>query len=115
MDKIGEKIRIQRLEKNYSQEYMAFMLDISQAAYSKIERCETTMSLPRIYAIAEILQISPFVLMPKPKYGTGINIHFIYATFDKLKRLWVSGVKQKKQAGEKPDTSYRDKSNTESH
>ncbi len=70
MKKIGENIRIRRLTKGYSQEYMSFMLDISQAAFSKIERGESEMTLTRIYQIAEILEISPFTLMPKPKYGT---------------------------------------------
>jgi transcriptional regulator with XRE-family HTH domain len=86
----GDKIRIQRLTKNYSQEYMAFMLDISQAAYSKLERNETELSLKRIYAIAEILEISPFALMPKPKYGTGINQAFIHRTLEKIGKIWAN-------------------------
>jgi transcriptional regulator with XRE-family HTH domain len=77
METIGDKIRILRLTKNYSQEYMAFMLEISQAAYSKLERNETEFTVPRIYAIAEILEVSPFKLMPPPKHDTGINQDFI--------------------------------------
>jgi transcriptional regulator with XRE-family HTH domain len=96
MKNIGEKIRIQRLTKNYSQEYMAFMLDISQAAYSKLERDETEISIRRIYAIAEILEISPFELMPKPKYGTGINQEYIWRTLNKLKKFWAQRLKEKK-------------------
>lgn len=87
MNDVGEKIRLQRLTNNYSQEYMAFMLDISQAAYSKIERGETVLTLPRIYEIAEILKVSPFTFMPKPKYGTGIAITY-YKTLAKLRRFW---------------------------
>lgn len=74
METIGSKIRIQRLTKNYSQQYMSFMLEISQAAYSNIESDKTEISLNRIYAIAEILEISPFVLMPPPKFSLGINL-----------------------------------------
>ncbi|MFI5162352.1 MAG: helix-turn-helix domain-containing protein [Sphingobacteriales bacterium] len=98
MDNIGDKIRIQRLMKGYSQEYMGFLLEISQAAYSKIERNETELSLRRIYEIAEILKISPFELMPKPKYGTGINPLYISKTLYKLKKFWLSAIKRKMAA-----------------
>lgn len=95
MDTIGEKIRIQRLTKSYSQEYMAFMLDISQAAYSNLERDETALTIKRIYEIAEILEISPFQLMPKPKFGTGINLGSFRRTIKKLKEVWLYGVRAK--------------------
>jgi len=98
MTTTGEKIRIQRLIKNYSQEYMAFMLDISQAAYSKLERNETEISMRRVYAIAEILEISSYELMPKPKYGTGINQEFIMKTFYKLRKLWGTDLKKKRKS-----------------
>jgi len=85
---IGEKIRIQRVTKGYSQESMSYDLGISQAAYSKLERDETEMTVARLYEIAEILEISPFELMPKPKYGIGINQNFIRSILDKLKKFW---------------------------
>lgn len=87
MNDVGEKIRIQRLTKKYSQEYMAFMLEISQAAYSKIERDETELTIKRIYEIAEILEINPFTLMPKPKHGSGIAIAYNKAMV-KLRLFW---------------------------
>jgi transcriptional regulator with XRE-family HTH domain len=111
MDTIGDRIRIQRLMKNYNQEYMAFVLDISQAAYSKIERNETTMSLPCIYAIAEVLEISPFILMPKPKCGMGINYQAVLYTWHKLRRFFTGGLKKKKEEALKLNVVYRDKSN----
>jgi transcriptional regulator with XRE-family HTH domain len=70
MNELGETIRLQRLTKKYSQEYIAFMLEISQAAYSKIERNETELTVKRLYEIAEILEISPFAVLPKSKYRT---------------------------------------------
>ena len=75
MSSIGEKVRIQRLTKGFSQEYMAFMLEISQAAYSNLERNETEMTVTRIFEIAEIFEMSPYELMPKPKFSSGINYH----------------------------------------
>jgi transcriptional regulator with XRE-family HTH domain len=101
MNMIGEKIRIRRLTKNYSQEYMAFMLEISQAAYSNLEREETKLTIDRIYEIAEILEMSPFELMPKPKFGTGINHLLFWRTMKKLSTMWTSKIRLKKQTAPK--------------
>jgi len=108
---IGNKIRIQRLSMNYSQEYMAFMMEMSQSAYSKIERDATVLSIPRIYEIAEILEISPFKLMPHPKYSININHQFILHLFYKIKYLWFSKTKKKKADAGKMGIVHRDKSN----
>jgi len=101
MGNIGEKIRIRRLTKNYSQEYMAFMLEISQAAYSNLERDETEMTIKRIYEIAEILEMSPFELMPKPKFGISFNHIAFWRTIKKFKAVWVSDIRLKKAAAPK--------------
>lgn len=82
--KIAEQIRIQRQRKGISQEAMAFYLNMSQTGYSKMERGETKITIDRIYEIAEILEISAFILLPKPKYGTGINFLGIRRAFDRL-------------------------------
>lgn len=62
---IAAKIRVQRMIKGYSQEYMAFRLNISQNAYSKLERGETELTVRRFYEIAEILEISIDSLLPE--------------------------------------------------
>jgi transcriptional regulator with XRE-family HTH domain len=54
---IAAKIRVQRMIKGYSQEYMAFRLNISQNAYSKLERGETELTVRRFYEIIEILEV----------------------------------------------------------
>ncbi|GAA4326707.1 hypothetical protein GCM10023149_29680 [Mucilaginibacter gynuensis] len=87
--KIGEMIRIQRTIKGYNQEYMAFELNISQSTYSKMERDESEITLTRIYEIAEILEISPFILMPKPKYGTVISFHGFSKFIKKVKQILI--------------------------
>ncbi|MDB5143390.1 MAG: helix-turn-helix protein [Mucilaginibacter sp.] len=99
MKDVGEKIRLQRLTKKYSQEYMAFMLDISQPAYSKIERDETELTIQRIFDIAEILEINPFTLLPKPKHGASIRLTY-YHTLEKLRKFWKRA-KEKKLAAKK--------------
>jgi transcriptional regulator with XRE-family HTH domain len=60
---IGEKIRKVRELKGYSQEFVSEQLDISQKAYSKIERNETKIDWGRITKIAEVLEISPIDLL----------------------------------------------------
>ena len=55
MELIFKKIEQIRKEKGYSHEYMAHMLDISQAAYSKMVNNITKLSVERLYKIAEIL------------------------------------------------------------
>jgi transcriptional regulator with XRE-family HTH domain len=87
MKDVGEKIRLQRVMKKYSQEYMAFMLEISQPAYSKIERDETELTIQRIFDIAEILEINPFILLPKPKHGSGIRLTY-YRTLEKIRKFF---------------------------
>ncbi|MFC0513122.1 helix-turn-helix domain-containing protein [Mucilaginibacter angelicae] len=98
MDSIGDKIRIRRLMKSYSQEYMAFMLDISQAAYSNLERNETEMTIKRVFEIAEILEISPFELMPKPKFGSGINHLQFWRTIRKLSTIWKDDINTRRSS-----------------
>ena len=96
MDKVEEKIRIQRAIKNYSQEYMAWCLGISQSAYSNLEKGETNISLQRVYDIAEILEISPFELMPPPRSGAGINGDFFQRTIYKLRKFWTRNIQKRK-------------------
>lgn len=54
---IGEKIRTIRTIKGYSQEYMSNILNISQPAYSDIEKNKTKIDINRLKKISEILEI----------------------------------------------------------
>lgn len=56
---IGHKIKSIRELKNLTQEYMAEKLDISQAAYSKLEKGNTKISEDKLNKIAEILEVNP--------------------------------------------------------
>lgn len=93
--KTGEKIRIHRVIKNYSQEYMSWCLGISQAAYSQIESGQTKVTVDRVYEIAEILEISAFELLPKPKFGITVNYTAVFRTMRKLSKFWTSDVRRK--------------------
>lgn len=55
--KVLQRIEQVRKSKDYSHEYMAHCLDISQAAYSKIERNQTKLSVERMFKIADILEL----------------------------------------------------------
>jgi transcriptional regulator with XRE-family HTH domain len=55
-NKVAEKIRMERLRLNLSQQNMADELDITIAAYSNLERGVTEISISRLNIIATILQ-----------------------------------------------------------
>ncbi|HEY9533858.1 MAG TPA: helix-turn-helix transcriptional regulator [Mucilaginibacter sp.] len=55
---IAAVIRKKREERNYTQEYLAYKLNISQNAYSKIELGYTKITVERLFQIAEVLEIS---------------------------------------------------------
>ncbi len=54
----SEKLRKLRIEKGYSQEYMAAKLGLSQSAYSKIERGKTKLTIERLESLTEALEAS---------------------------------------------------------
>ena len=60
--RMGQKIRVVRLLKGYSQEYIAMRLGISQNAYSKLERGRIRIKPIRLKEIADILQTPPHTL-----------------------------------------------------
>lgn len=56
MNKTGFNIRKMRESKGFSQDYMAQVLNISQASYARIENEDTKITVDRLYKIAEILE-----------------------------------------------------------
>jgi len=54
---IAANVRNHREFRNYTQEYLAFKLHISQNAYSKIELGYTKITVERLFQIAEILEM----------------------------------------------------------
>jgi transcriptional regulator with XRE-family HTH domain len=61
---VYEKIRFLREAKNWSQEEMAEKLNMSPSGYSKIERGETKIALPKLIKIAEIFDMDLIELIP---------------------------------------------------
>ncbi len=58
INNIGKTIKKLRELRNYTQEYMAEQLSMSQTGYSKIERNETDISISKIQEIAKVLNIT---------------------------------------------------------
>lgn len=59
----GQKLRLLREFRNYSQEYIAEKLGITQNAYSRIENNQTKITAERLGKLAAILNISPMELL----------------------------------------------------
>ncbi|MBX2920682.1 MAG: helix-turn-helix transcriptional regulator [Chitinophagaceae bacterium] len=56
IDKVLEKLKTARKEKGFSHENMAVELDISQAAYTNIEKNESKLTVEQLLKISEILE-----------------------------------------------------------
>jgi transcriptional regulator with XRE-family HTH domain len=59
----GQKLRLLREFRNYSQEYIAEKLGITQNAYSRIENNQTKITTDRLSRLAIILNIPPVELL----------------------------------------------------
>ena len=57
IDVLATNIKKARLHRNYSQDYLAGKLHISQNAYSKVELGQTRVTLERLSIIAEVLEV----------------------------------------------------------
>ena len=61
--KVNEKIRFLRETKNWSQEEMANKLGMSTSGYSKIERGEARLTIPKLEQIVEVFDTDILELM----------------------------------------------------
>ncbi|MFA6085748.1 helix-turn-helix domain-containing protein [Mucilaginibacter sp.] len=64
---VAANIRNKREKLNYTQEYLAVKLGISQNAYSKIELGYTKITIERLFQISEILETDPIELINTEK------------------------------------------------
>lgn len=68
--KFSKKLKILREVNNYTQEYVARVLDISQNAYSLLEKGTTKITLDRIEVLATLYNTTPAELV-----NVSDNIH----------------------------------------
>jgi transcriptional regulator with XRE-family HTH domain len=64
---VQKSLRKYRLEKNYSQEYMASQLNLSQTSYSRIENGKTPLTVEMLEKILVILNIDLLIFLNKAK------------------------------------------------
>jgi transcriptional regulator with XRE-family HTH domain len=57
IDKILSKIRSKRHDLNYSQEYVASLLKVSQGSYNKIENGSVELTVKTLFELIAILDI----------------------------------------------------------
>lgn len=65
---LAYNIRLNRFERNLSQEELAFLCDLDRTYISSIERCIWNVSLGNIEKIADALNIEPWRLLVPPKH-----------------------------------------------
>ena len=70
---IGNKLRRLRIEKGYSQEYLADVLAISQKTYSNMENDKSSISIDTLKKIAEEYKIDLIELISEDKVIVQIN------------------------------------------
>lgn len=103
MSHIADNIRKMRELRNFTQEYMATQLGITQAGYSKIESGTTDITFSKIEEIAQILSVTPtdLVAFDSQKYfnsfnnveGSNNGSVIIDMKTDDLKKLYEDKVK----------------------
>jgi transcriptional regulator with XRE-family HTH domain len=72
MNTIGNKIRLLREEKGFSQENLASALAITQSNYARLEKDDNRISVPRLIIIANALETTVTELVGE-KANTVIN------------------------------------------
>lgn len=55
IEKMLTKIKIERIKKGYSQEYLSSILNISQSSYNKLENGKVEITLSTLFKIISIL------------------------------------------------------------
>ncbi|TAH17470.1 MAG: XRE family transcriptional regulator [Cytophagales bacterium] len=109
MHRIGLNIKKIRELRNYTQEYMAESLKMSQTGYSKIERGETDVTVDKINLIAKILDVNLLDLLEFDgkitvigsvnDQATGIRNGIVIGkeSFDKERQLYEEQIKMLKE------------------
>ena len=95
----GQKLRVYREFRNYSQEYIAEKLGITQNAYSRIETNQTRITAERLRQIADILSIPLTCLLsdsePELNFGNGNSDKHMLELIEHTNRLYDQIIKTK--------------------
>ncbi len=99
--KIGNKLRVFRTEKGYTQEKIADLLQISQASYSNLENNIGKVDLKTIQKISEIYEIDLISLLNQDGVNFNQNLNktnndsIINQLTDKLIEQYETRLKEK--------------------
>jgi transcriptional regulator with XRE-family HTH domain len=94
---IADRLRKIRTEKNYSQDYLAKKIGITQKAYSKIENNETRLNVDVLQKISDILEVpievffkgvSAPILNDFSHRSGGDNVIYKNGSADKYEKLY---------------------------
>jgi transcriptional regulator with XRE-family HTH domain len=112
MENIVEKIKDIRKRKGYSHEYMAHQLEMSQPAYSKIEKNETVLSVDRLFKIAEILE-TPVVdildINPNTMYNQNNNDKGTFIGHQQVEHLYQENKEKTEKIEQLYESRLKDK------
>ncbi|WP_026968027.1 helix-turn-helix domain-containing protein [Algoriphagus terrigena] len=79
MERPQKIMRILRESNDYSQEYVANVLDITQKTYSNLESGKSKLTVERIHQLADLYHVKPDYFLseelPVINYNTGPNSH----------------------------------------
>ncbi|MGD9930050.1 MAG: helix-turn-helix domain-containing protein [Mangrovibacterium sp.] len=92
---IIEKIKAARLEKGYKQEYVAKKLGVATINYSKIERGITQLTIEKLKAIADILELDFQIILGKNENADQNKIADLEKENEALKRQLEDLIKLK--------------------
>src|SRR5688500_12439852 len=95
----GQKLRVYREFRNYSQEYIAEKLGITQNAYSRIETNQTRITADRLRQIADILSVPLSCLLsdnePELSFGNVSSDKHMVELLEHTQRLYDQIIRTK--------------------
>ncbi|MBX2949482.1 MAG: helix-turn-helix transcriptional regulator [Crocinitomicaceae bacterium] len=100
---IGVKIRKIREIKNFSQEYVANKLSVSQSTYSNIENDKTPVTAKSLEQIALALEVTPAIIkgfddqMVFESCSQPISFHSIHLPASEKEALYIELIQQLKE------------------
>lgn len=105
---MGQRLRACRLQSNYTQEYMAEVLDISLKHYSEIERGITGLSTEKLIYLSNFFQISIDYLLKGDEPATTVPFALIelYQTCPPEKKTYlIDFIKNLKELIKEPNSN----------
>lgn len=84
--KIGKRIRIERLKNDFTQQELAYLVDLSVSHLSNIETGKTIVSLEAMYQIADALHVSVDYLLKDYREDDEILVSSIIQDCDDIER-----------------------------